>query len=123
MQLSMEQTEDYKIVLEKYGKTHFIEKRNGTSVEVGTLKPNQSVCWGDGRNYYYLLTEKTVPAETLVMPKIAEATEDCKKNGWSYNYGFIRNIADTINEMENEEDISMEQVDAVLRVLVSNFTA
>lgn len=49
---------NYKKVYDKFGKTHTIEKRMGTSVNMEELKDNQSVCWGDGISYHFLLTEK-----------------------------------------------------------------
>lgn len=42
----------------RYGKTHTIEKRRGKSVNLGSLKDNQSVCAGDGETFYFLLTRK-----------------------------------------------------------------
>ena len=41
-----------------YGKTHDIRRVYGDChVELSNLKFNQSVCWGDGKTFYYLLTE------------------------------------------------------------------
>lgn len=48
--------ENLKKVLEKYGKTHTIEAVKGTKVEMAKLAKNQSVCWGDGESYHFLLT-------------------------------------------------------------------
>jgi len=43
-------------VKEKYGKTHKIQAVKGTNVKVHKLANNESVCWGDGENYHFLLT-------------------------------------------------------------------
>ncbi len=43
---------------EKYSATHTIEKRLGTEVELKDLQPGQSVVFGDGETYYWLLTKK-----------------------------------------------------------------
>lgn len=58
--VSLQNAEDdnYKRVFEKYGETHLIEKRMGTSVDITKLKDNESVCWGDGVSYHFLLTKK-----------------------------------------------------------------
>lgn len=47
-------------VNECWGKTHHIEKVWGTTVEMSSLKDNQSVCWGDGETYHFRLTEKRI---------------------------------------------------------------
>lgn len=41
---------------DKYGATHKITPRIGTEVDLRRLKPNESVVYGDGRTYYFLLT-------------------------------------------------------------------
>jgi hypothetical protein len=56
--LQKAEDEDYKKVYEKYGKTHLIEKRMGTKIDMTKLKDDESVCWGDGKSYHYLLTKK-----------------------------------------------------------------
>ena len=48
--------ENLKKVREKYGKTHTIEAVKGTKVEMAKLAKNQSVCWGNGESYHFLLT-------------------------------------------------------------------
>lgn len=48
-------------ILERYGKTHIIDRVQGVKVEMNQLQENQSVCWGDGKTFYYLLTEKPTP--------------------------------------------------------------
>lgn len=53
----MEQNDIDPKVLLLYGKTHKIEKRFGTEVILETLEDNQSVCYGDGGTYHYLLTK------------------------------------------------------------------
>lgn len=42
----------------KYRKTHKVEKRKGTEVDLRNLEDNQSVIWGDGETYHYLLIKK-----------------------------------------------------------------
>ena len=42
----------------KYSKTHTVEKKKGTEVDLRNLEANQSVVWGDGETYHYLLTNK-----------------------------------------------------------------
>ena len=46
------------LVEQKYGKTHHIKKVFGTHVDLRNLEKNQSVCWGDGETYHWLLTKK-----------------------------------------------------------------
>jgi hypothetical protein len=46
------------LVEHRYSKTHHIKKMFGTDVDLRNLEPNQSVCMGDGKTYYWLLTEK-----------------------------------------------------------------
>lgn len=42
-----------------YGKTHTYKRVYGNlSPDITKLKNNQSVCWGDGKTFYYLLTDK-----------------------------------------------------------------
>jgi hypothetical protein len=48
---------EYKKVFALYGKTHKIEKRAGTAVFLPLLKDNQSIVWGDGKTFHWLLTE------------------------------------------------------------------
>lgn len=49
----------YSVINKKYGETHNIERiYETTSPDLYKLKDNQSVCWGDGRTFYFLLTEK-----------------------------------------------------------------
>lgn len=45
-------------VTERYGETHTIEAVLGTTGELEDLEDNQSVCWGDGKSYHFLLTKK-----------------------------------------------------------------
>ncbi len=42
----------------KYGATHNIQKRLGTEVELKDLKQGQSVVFGDGETFYWLLAKK-----------------------------------------------------------------
>lgn len=43
-----------------YGKTHTYKRvYGGLSPDLTKLNLNQSVCWGDGKTFYYLLTEKS----------------------------------------------------------------
>lgn len=45
-----------------YGKTHTFKRIYSTlSPNLLTLKSNQSVCWGDGKTFCYLLTKKDNP--------------------------------------------------------------
>jgi hypothetical protein len=41
-----------------YGKKYDIVKRPGTEVELADLKDGESVCYGDGETYHWLLTER-----------------------------------------------------------------
>lgn len=43
-------------VNERYGKLNYIEKIFETKVDMDKLQPNQSVVYGDGKTYYFLLT-------------------------------------------------------------------
>jgi len=45
-------------VISKHGATHRIEAIFGTRPDLGKLKKNQSVCWGDGKTYHFRLTLK-----------------------------------------------------------------
>ena len=45
-------------MLFKYGKTHYVEKKKGTEINLKNLEDNQCVVWGDGETYHYLLTKK-----------------------------------------------------------------
>ncbi len=45
-------------VMEKYGGTHTMRKMMGTEPDLTTLDPNQTVAWGDGETFYWLLTKK-----------------------------------------------------------------
>ena len=43
----------------KWGKTHTIQKIYGSlEVNLPDLPDNQSVCYGDGKTFYYLLIKK-----------------------------------------------------------------
>jgi len=52
--------ENHKKVNQKWGATHNIEKVMGTTVELDKLGKNQSVVWGDGETYHFLLTPKPI---------------------------------------------------------------
>ena len=39
----------------KYRKTHQVFKRKGTEVDLRSLEKDESVIWGDGETYHYLL--------------------------------------------------------------------
>lgn len=58
LDLSLDPTEKDRKMVELYGKTHIIEKRKGINVFLPMLKNNQSVAYGDGKSFYYLLTER-----------------------------------------------------------------
>ena len=45
-------------VLRIHGDKYTVMVCKGTEVIMSKLKDNQCVCWGDGRTYYFLLTEK-----------------------------------------------------------------
>lgn len=42
-----------------YGKNYTYEKIYTTEVNLSQLTKNQSVCFGDGKTYYWLLTKKS----------------------------------------------------------------
>ena len=42
----------------KYRKTHQVFKKKGTEVNLESLEDDESVIWGDGESYHYLLKEK-----------------------------------------------------------------
>lgn len=46
---------DYKKIQAKYGKTHIIEKVEGTEVNLKKLAPDEMVLWGDGETYHWKL--------------------------------------------------------------------
>jgi hypothetical protein len=41
----------------KYKKTHDVFKKKGTEVDLRNLEDDESVIWGDGETYHYLLKE------------------------------------------------------------------
>ena len=45
-------------VIKKYGETHIIQIVQGTNVCLPELKDNESVCYGDGITFHFLLIEK-----------------------------------------------------------------
>lgn len=47
-----------KNITEKFGETHHIKKVWGTEPDLRNLNDNESVVWGDGKTYHWLLTEK-----------------------------------------------------------------
>jgi hypothetical protein len=52
--------ENYKKVFEKWGKGFDIEAiggKRGLKIDLSKLNNNESVCWGDGKNYYFKLTK------------------------------------------------------------------
>ena len=54
-------TDENSNVFKNWGKTHIIEKipvKNKFYLTLKNLKPNESVCAGDGKTYYCLLTKK-----------------------------------------------------------------
>jgi hypothetical protein len=57
-----EKNKQFRKVFDEFGKTHIIEEKPGTTVNLEELKDNQSVIWGDGKTYYWLLTEEGRPA-------------------------------------------------------------
>lgn len=50
---------------EQYHTTHKVEKRKGTKPDLSKLKKNQSVCYGDGKTYYVLLTKRSRPISVI----------------------------------------------------------
>ena len=47
------------VIHKKYGETHDVKRVYADlSPDLSKLKDNQSVCWGDGRTFYFPLTEK-----------------------------------------------------------------
>lgn len=45
-------------IWQKYGETHTITARLGLKVDLRKLAPNESVCYGDGETFHFLLTKK-----------------------------------------------------------------
>lgn len=45
-------------VNELYGKTHKIQAVKGVNVDLRNLSSGESVCYGDGKTYHFLLTKK-----------------------------------------------------------------
>jgi len=44
---------------ERWGKTHTFKRvYSKKKVNLDKLRSDQSVCWGDGKTFYYLLTKK-----------------------------------------------------------------
>ena len=42
-------------IVHKYRDTHQVFKRKGTEVDLRNLEYDESVIWGDGKTYHYLL--------------------------------------------------------------------
>lgn len=49
---------DEKRIKELYGETHTYMKVSGVVCNLDSLHFGQSVCWGDGETYHWLLTKK-----------------------------------------------------------------
>lgn len=75
---------DEKQIGKLYGETHHYQKLHQLGVDLSKLQENQSVVWGDGKSYCWLLTEKyqepketdttTVKLDALVsLPEIRKA--------------------------------------------------
>jgi hypothetical protein len=80
---------DEQVIKEKYGKDYTYEKWYSTEIDLEHLPKNKVVVFGDGETYCWMLTKKeSVPAETLVMPKIADVYEE-----------YIKLLTDEINEL------------------------
>ncbi len=80
---------DFERVKAKWGKTHIIQKVMGTKAELKELNPKQSVCWGDGETYHFLLTEKppmkTVAEMEALSPEEQLSTLKLAKGGTWYD--------------------------------------
>jgi hypothetical protein len=50
-------------IVEKYGKTHTIEKVAATKNLLHKLKDTQILAYGDGISYHYILTKKEIKLE------------------------------------------------------------
>lgn len=48
---------DFYEVFKKYEGTHMVSARLGTKVDLRKLKPNESICYGDGKSFHFLLTK------------------------------------------------------------------
>ncbi len=64
--MMMEKINDYESMMEKYGATHSVDKRMGCDIDLRTLKENQSVVYGDGETYIWIITERTFNVSTKV---------------------------------------------------------
>lgn len=69
----MNDEEIYQDRLKKWGDTHEVTKVWGIEVALSALPHGVSVCAGDGKNYYFQLTEKTNTEIEI---------EYLKKRGW-----------------------------------------
>lgn len=50
-------------LIEKYGKTHNIEKVAADKNLIHKLKPGQILAYGDGKTYHYIITPKEIKLE------------------------------------------------------------
>lgn len=50
---------DYPEVFKKYEGTHMVSARLGVRVDLTKLKPNESVVYGDGETFHFLLTKQS----------------------------------------------------------------
>lgn len=48
---------DFPEVFQKYESTHMIKARLGTKIDLTKLKDNESICYGDGKTFHFLLTK------------------------------------------------------------------
>lgn len=48
---------DFREVFKKYEATHTVLARLGIKVDLRKLKPNESICYGDGKYFHFLLTK------------------------------------------------------------------
>lgn len=48
---------DFPQVFAKYEGTHMVTARLGTKVDLTKLKDNESICFGDGKTFHFLLTK------------------------------------------------------------------
>ena len=51
-------------MIDKWGKTHTIKKVIGTEIQLGNLNKNESVVYGDGKTFHWLITLKTNDVKT-----------------------------------------------------------
>ena len=77
-----------KQITERWGATHEISKQRLVGeIDLSYLNKNESVAMGDGKTFYWLLTEKDVVKNNLVQADVIKSVcGDCWGSGWETQF-------------------------------------